>query len=139
MSFITVLESLVATTLILAVVGIGYLAFSIKHPRSEKTKESVESTLLGCLAEACTWFAITVAAMVLYASQNFRLATVLIEVVGANMFSVTLIALSFVIVPMTFSMHKASGKKYKYHLYAIVAFMTAALFLGLYYWVTYKQ
>jgi hypothetical protein len=128
-----IILTFISTIVIFVVVLIIYLAFVLAHPYSEKAKDAIEGPLKGCMVEASVWFAITVAAMWL-TTQNVRLATVFEHVVGTNVLSVTIIALSLVVVPITFAVHDAH-KDFDYRGSAIGVFLLVAFLCGLYYWL----
>jgi len=131
MPFTDIVDSLFATSAILVVVFIIYAAFVLAHPHSVKAKAAIESPLKGCLAEASVWFSLTVVAIIL-ASKSALLENIFEKVVGANILNVTIVGLSFVVVPITFAIHDAH-KGFDYRPYAIAGFVLIALLCGLYY------
>jgi hypothetical protein len=132
MLFAEIVNSLVATSFILAIVAIIYFLFVIVHPYSQSAKAAIESQLNGCLVEAFVWFVLTLFALFLYSNRDFQLANVLGQVVGANFLNVTIIALSFVIVPTTFSIYDACSR-FDYRIYAIGGFIAIGLIVGMVY------
>jgi uncharacterized membrane-anchored protein len=131
MDTIEIFHNFVATIVIFGAVTFIYLSFIIAHPYSKKARDSITPYLNGCMAEALVWFALTVVAIVL-TNQNALLASVFLQVVGTNVLSVSIIALSFIIVPITFSIHNACSR-IDYRPWAIGGFVAIAFFAGIIY------
>ncbi len=132
MNFNGIISNLAPAAIILGIVFIILVAFVRKHQFSKAAREAIESQVSGCLVNAIVWEILAIAAILL-SLQNVKLSNAYLQVVGANSVSAVLFPLSFVIVPMTFSVHKAYPR-YDCRILAIVIFIVAAFVLGLCYY-----
>jgi hypothetical protein len=133
-NFLEIMSNFWAALVILAAVTIGYLLFVMKHSYSEKAKDAFQAHLKGCIVDAVVWFAIFGIAVVL-ASRNIEAGQLFVQVIGTKIFNVPLIMWSMVVVPITFSVHKAYGG-FDYRGVTIGSFVLIGFVYGIYYTIT---
>jgi hypothetical protein len=128
-----ILDSFWGAMGILTIVAVIYAVFRLEHPYSEKAKGVIGAHLTGCLTDAGAWFMIVVVASQL-AIRSPTLWYIFIRILDTSFFNVTFVTWSMLLVPLSFSVHKAYGR-YDYRGPAIGVLCAIALILGFYYWV----
>jgi hypothetical protein len=109
-----------------------YVLFRLAHPYSEKARDVIEAHLAGCFADAGIWFIIVLIASQL-ATRNSLLWYAFMQILDTSFFNVQFVTWSMLLVPLSFSIHKAYGR-YDYRGLAIAGLCIIALGLGVYYW-----
>jgi hypothetical protein len=117
---------------IFLVVAIIYVLFSLEHPYSEKAKGVIGAHLTGCFIDAGVWFVIVFAAAQL-AIRSPTLWYIFTQILDTSFFNVSFVTWSMLLIPLSFSVHKAYSR-YDYRGLAIGGLCAIALILGLYYW-----
>jgi len=117
---------------ILIGVALIYVLFRLAHPYSEKVRDVLEAHLTGCFADAGIWFIIVLVASQL-ATHNSLLWYVFMQILGTSFFNVQFVTWSMLLIPLSFSIHKAYGR-YEYRGLAIAGLCVIAFGLGFYYW-----
>jgi hypothetical protein len=129
---IDTLDNFWAAIGILVAVATIYVLFRIAHPYSEGAKNVIGSHLVGCLADAGIWFVIVLITSQL-ALNNPPLGYVFMRVIGTSFLNVQFVTWSMLLVPLSFSVHKAYPR-FDYRPWAIGIMCIVAFVLGLYYW-----
>ncbi len=132
MNFAEVISNFYAAFFIFAVVAIIYLAFKLVHPYSEKASSAILSHLKGCTLDIVMWIVILGIAIML--ASNLEAQNIFVSVIGTTVLNVSLITWSMIIIPITFSVHKACNR-FDLRLPAVFFFIGLAGVFGLYYWL----
>lgn len=127
-----ILDSFWGAMGILTVVAFIYVLFRLEHPYSEKARGVIGAHLTGCFIDAGAWFLIVFVAAQL-AARSPTLWYIFIRILDTSFLNVSFVTWSMLLVPLSFSVHKAYWR-YDYRGLAIGGLCAIALILGFYYW-----
>ena len=129
---IEIIDSFWGAIGILSIVSLIYALFRLEHPYSEKAKAVIGAHLRGCFIDAGVWFVIVFVAAQL-ANRSINLWYVFTRILDTSFLNVSFVTWSMLLIPLSFSIHKACGR-YDYRGLAMGGLCTIALILGLFYW-----